>query len=94
MLQHVSLGDMSHAGLELLATLLVHAEIWLTPPHLQLFVCREHHRQCLNNMVAEYIRSRVEVKDSMDYWVSRLDNWLELAQYALGLLVCMYCAVW
>ncbi|VEL25005.1 unnamed protein product [Protopolystoma xenopodis] len=55
---------------------------------------QSHHQQRVEHMVADYMGS-VSVQDAirpdddpMHYWVSRLDQWPELAQYALEVLAC------
>uniref|UniRef100_A0A6I8QLY6 BED-type domain-containing protein n=1 Tax=Xenopus tropicalis TaxID=8364 RepID=A0A6I8QLY6_XENTR len=55
---------------------------------------QSHHQKRLENMVADYMGS-VSVQDAMhtdddpmNFWVSRLDQWPELAQYALEVLAC------
>uniref|UniRef100_A0A803JA63 HAT C-terminal dimerisation domain-containing protein n=1 Tax=Xenopus tropicalis TaxID=8364 RepID=A0A803JA63_XENTR len=55
---------------------------------------RSHHQQWLENMVADYMGS-VSVQDAMhtdddpmNFWVSRLNQWPELAQYILEVLAC------
>lgn len=51
------------------------------------------HRLHVNFVIACYIGSRADAdapksRDLMDFMVSRLDHWPEVAQYALELLVC------
>ncbi|XP_056403481.1 zinc finger BED domain-containing protein 6-like [Hyla sarda] len=50
-----------------------------------------HHH--LNNQVDAYLSSALSLPDTMspdpmDFWVTRLDHWPELAQFAMGVLSC------
>lgn len=66
---------------------------------LQAFFCSQQlqmslassHKQCLQHIAADYIGSKLDaytvtIRAALDYWVTKMDQWTELIQYAIELL--------